>query len=99
MTQYNKFQVKKAEVEILTQLNDRLLELEKANLRSYEVIGEEEEQATDWCTGELLWEDDEQTIPKHRSKYGYVEKSMLTDEEQAYQAAINTIRVSLEKLL
>lgn len=99
MASYNKFQVKKAEVEILTKLNERLADLEKDNLMSYEAVGKETEQATDWRTGELLWEDEEKTIPKYRDHYDYVEKTSLNDEEAAYQAAINTIRQALEKLL
>lgn len=99
MAQYNKFQMKKHEVDILTKLNERLTDLERENLLSYEPIGYEENQATDWRTGELLWEDDAHTIPTHRRTYGYVEKETLTDDEMAYQAAINTIRTALEKLL
>ena len=99
MAQYNKFQVKKHEVDILTKLNERLNDLEKDNLQSYEVIDPCAQQATDWRTGELLWEDEEKTIPKYRPEYGYVEKTTLNDDEQAFQAAVNTIRASLEKLL
>lgn len=99
MAQYNKFQMKKNEVEILTKLNERLADLEKDNLMTYEAVGKETEQATDWRTGELLWEDEEKTIPLYRNRYDYVEKPTLTEDEQAFQAAINTVRLALEKLL
>lgn len=99
MAQYNKFQIKKAEVDILTKLNEKLADLEKDNLMTYTVVGKETEQATDWRTGELLWEDEEMTIPKYRDHYDYVEKSVLTDDEKAFQAAVNTVRQALEKML
>lgn len=97
MAKYNKFQEKMAEVEILTELNTKLNDLENYHLKSYEKVGEK--QKVDWRTGEPVWADEEHTTPVMDDVYDYVPKAEFTEEDYAYQAAINTIRQAIEKLL
>lgn len=72
------------------------------NLNSkWAVIGKEDEQATSWSTGELLWEDEEKTIPKYRNKYGDVPKTAedYTEEDKIKITAVKKVMVMLEKAL
>lgn len=100
--QLNVFQVNKVKMEILERLYASLLEMEKDAATDYRIVGKEDEQATDWRTDELLWEDEEKTIPKYRDKWDHVE---LTKEElderpeaRAKLAAIIEVKKYLEKL-
>lgn len=97
----NKFLVKQYEAEALSKLADKVEELLNDNSRSYEVVGKEEEQARDWRTNELLWEDEEQTVPKLRDKYGYVDidPADFDEERLARHTAYNSILKKLEGLL
>ena len=67
--------------------------------QSYEEIGTSEEQDTNWKTKELLWEDEEKTIPKYKKIYGYVDKAELDDEDKAKIKAVDTIIDALLKLV
>lgn len=72
------------------------------NLNSkWTVIGKEDEQATRWSTGELLWEDEDKTIPLYRDKYGDVPKTTedYTEEDKIKITAIKKVMVMLEKAL
>lgn len=97
----NKFLVKKYEAEGLNKLADEINRLMNDACRSYEVVGKETEQARDWRTNELLWEDDEQTVPKFRDKYDYVDIPVadMDDERFAQYTAYQNLLVQLEKLL
>ena len=94
-----RIQEKRAQLEILQQLFDRLKSIEQDCLQSYERVGEE--QATDWRTGELKWEDEEKTVPKMTGKYEYIPKSVedMDDDEYAKYLAVDHIRTILEKLI
>lgn len=96
----NKFMERKIEAEILSDLYEELEGKLKNATTRYEVVGKEEEQARDWRTDELLWDDEEHTIPRYRDKYDYVpvaEKD-LTDEERLRIKVIKSLMVKLEKL-
>lgn len=67
--------------------------------QSYEVIGTSDEQDRSWSTKELLWEDEEKTIPKYKKIYGYVDKAELDDEDKAKIKAVDTIIEALLKLV
>ena len=69
----NKFKERQIEAEILGELYEKLENDLKYATKSYERVGKETEQARDYKTGELLWEDDEQTIPKFRDNWDYVD--------------------------
>lgn len=66
---------------------------------TYEVVGEEEEQATDYRTKEPLWEDEEHTIPMHRKIWDYVPKTFLNDEDKRQIYTIGKIEKELMKLI
>ena len=96
----NTFTRKKIEAGILCDMYDWLESRKKGLLQNYDVIGKEEEQATDWRTSELLWEDEEHTIPKYRDKYGYVDipEDELSSEAKCELAIIDDLEQKLEKL-
>ncbi len=96
-----KIQMKKAMLEVIEELYSSLENTEKNITHSYEVVGKEDEQATDWRTGELKWEDEEKTIPYYKNKYDYVKRDEadFNDYERAKLDAINEIRKALDKLI
>ena len=67
--------------ELTTAIVDTIGDKLKGIKSEYTIIGKEEEQAKDFRTGDLLWEDEENTIPKFRDKWGWVEKE-LNDEDR-----------------
>lgn len=95
-----KLKTKKA---LITILADRLFPAldseEKDTREDYRIIGDSDEQATDWRTGELKFNDDGEPIME--KKWGYVQKTQeeLTEDDIARLAAIETLRTALEKLI
>ena len=91
---------KKAMLDVMERLFRELDSIEEWEVKEYKKVGLENEQATD-REGNLLWEDDDKTIPKYRAKYDYVEipKNMLCDDSIAKLEAIEKIRTALEKLV
>jgi len=90
---------KKVTLEILENLFETLEREEQYAKQEWRCVGKEEEQATNWKTGELLWEDEEQTIPKYKDKYEYVDKEELTEDDKIKLNAIENVRKALEKLI
>lgn len=92
---------KKALLDVLERLMTTIDSIEKDATIEYRVIGKSEEQAKDWKTDELLWEDEEKTVPKMRDEYGYVDltEDEMTDESLATLEAIKTVKEVLEKLV
>lgn len=97
----NVFTEKKAVLEVLEGLMESLDSQLKDATYSFEVVGKKDEQAKDWRTGELLWEDEEHTVPKYESKWDYVliPEEKLSDAQVAKVHAIATVREMLEKLI
>lgn len=95
----NSIKVKRITLEYLERLMNNLESYEDDVKMEYTVVGKEDEQARNWKTDELLWEDDEQTIPKYRDKYDYVPKKELEEDDKIKLDAINTIKKALEKLI
>lgn len=97
----NKFEEKKIEAEVLSELYETVLSKEKSIRTTYEVTGHEDEQAKDWRTGELLWEDEEKLIPKYRPKYEEVTRGDddLSEEDRDKLRIYANLRTKLEKLL
>lgn len=95
----NKFKEKQILAELLNDLYTVVEEKEKETRREYKVVGEE--QAKDWRTGELKWEDDEHTIPKMTDKWDYVSKKddELTEEDMIRIHMCHHIKTQLEKML
>ena len=96
-----KFAVKKAQLEILERFTKILDDMKSESTTDYRVVGKETEQATHWKTGELLWEDEEMTIPKYRDRYATVELSEneLSDEQKAMLTAIDNMIAELDKMV
>ena len=92
---------KRAMLNVLERVFDQLEDISKDCTMTYEVVGKRDEQDTNWRTGELLWEDDEKTIPKMKDKYDYVPipEDDMTDEQICKLHAINEIKNALEKLI
>lgn len=95
----NTIKTKRITLEYLEQLMESLNRFEDDVKKEWAVVGKEEEQAKDWRTDELLWEDEEKTIPKYRDKYDYVPKKELDEDDKTKLDAINTIKKALEKLI
>ena len=100
MTKVNKFKAMQAKAEILDELYARVQEKHKDAFQEYRSTGEQE-QCTDWRTDELLWEDEEKTIPKMRDVYGWfdIPENELTEERLAKIWACETLLEALEKML
>ena len=81
---------------------ERILNDEEQDVgQIYKIVGKETEQATDWKTDELLWEDEEKTIPKYRDRYDYVAKTddEMTEKDFARLSAISKLRETIEKMI
>lgn len=91
---------KKAMLEVIDRLFYELANIEEWEVKEYRQVGVEEEQATD-RDGNLLWEDEEKTVPKYRAKYDYVDipKNELSLDALAKLDAVTKVRTALEKLV
>lgn len=94
-----RFTVMRKQAEVLERLEDVLNEIIRDKSMTYDVVGKEEEQARSWKTGELLWEDEEHTIPKYKNKYDYVPKTELDEDDQITIDVCNGFLKKLDKLI
>lgn len=77
------------------------VENEKSSVRKeYRDTGELK-QSKNWRTDELLWEDEEHTIPKMEHVYAYVDKSdeELTEDDKIKLSACDYVLEQLLKLI
>ena len=97
----NKFKEKQYVAEILDKLYKEVEREEMDCGREYRKVGETDEQDRHWKTGELLWKDEEKTIPRMKEKWDYVEKSKeeMTEEDYAKLTACKYIKAQLEKMI
>ncbi len=93
----NKFKEKQILAELLNDLYNVIEEKENETRREYKVVGEE--QAKDWRTGELQWEDDEHTVPKMTGKWDYAPKEELSEEDMIRLNMCTYIKTQLEKMI
>ncbi len=100
MANVNKFKVRKAEAELLDILYRTVEEKLSETHREYKPT-QEQEQDKDWRTGELLWEDEEKTIPKMKNIWAYVDitEEDMDDDRLATVEACKHIMAALEKLI
>ena len=85
--------------EILADLYEEV-ESKERNIRThYQPIGEK--QAFDWRNNELIWEDEEKTIPKMEKEWGYVDKDEeeFTEEDRMKLKVCQQIKAQLEKMI
>ena len=101
----NVFMERRKRIEVLEALDKELDSQLRNCLYDYQCVEETvtDEQDRHWKTDELLWEDDEHTIPKMKvnRRYDYVRRpdSELTDEDRAFQKAVEDVRKCLIKML
>lgn len=101
----NKFMEMRKKIEVLERLDKELDAIIRDSICEYKCVKETvtDEQDTAWRTGELLWEDEEHTIPKMRvdREWDYVPRpeETLTEEDKATQRAVDDIRKALLKLV
>lgn len=101
MKQTTNIRIKKAELEVLDEiykfLEDRLT---SHPFTDWRVVGKYDEQAMDYCTHELLWEDEEKTIPKMRDRYDSVPvpEDEYDEDMIARKAAIERLMAAIDKL-
>ena len=94
-------QRKRAGLDILERVYRCLDDMEKDYSMKYDCVGKETEQAKDWRTGELKWEDDEHTIPYYNSKWDYVliPEDELTEDQKQHLVVINSLRDILNEYI
>jgi hypothetical protein len=97
----NKFKEKQFLAEILDKLYREVQAEEDSCRQEYTKVGVTDEQDRQWQTGELLWEDEEKTIPKMKAKWDYVAKSEeeLTPDDCAKIKACQYLKAQLEKMI
>ena len=94
-----KFDEKRIEAEILGELYKIIEERESGIRRDYRIVGQYDEQDTHWKTGELLWKDDAQTIPKMKDRWEFVDKEELSESDEMYIAVCRRIKSALERMI
>lgn len=97
----NKFKEKQFMAEILNDLYTEVENKEESCRREYRKIGVTDVQDKHWSTGELLWEDEEKTIPKMKDEWGYVDKDDedLTEDDRLRIKVCQYIKAQLEKMI
>lgn len=90
---------KTAMADILREVNTNLEYIRKQYATEYKPVGQE--QAYKWEDHKKvpLWEDEDQTIPKLRDTWDYVEKLELTEEDKLHLEALDKVEELLMKLL
>jgi hypothetical protein len=97
----NKFQEKQILAEVLNELYNAVEEKEKRVHYEYKIVGKKDTQSRHWNTGELIWEDEEKTIPKMEDDWQYVAKADedLTEEDILKLKVYKYVMAQLEKML
>ena len=97
----NKFKEKQYVAELPDKLYREIEREDKDCVQEYRRVGTTDVQETHWKTGELIWEDEEKTIPKMRDKWDYVQKSEeeMTEDNYAKLKACQYIKTQLEKMI
>jgi len=100
-TTINKIAVKKAQLEIIERFTRVLEEMKNDARTDYRITGKETEQARSWKTDELLWEDEEKTIPKYRDRWESVEltEEEMTEDKKAMLVAVEQMMNTLEEFV
>ena len=95
----NKFQEKQMLAEVLNELYSTVEEKEKRVHYEYKVVGKKDTQKKDWRTGELLWADEEKTVPIMEDDWQDVEKEDLTEEDRLKIKVYQYVMTQLEKMI
>ena len=96
-----KFDEKRIEAEILGELYKHLEDKETGIKIDYCIVGTLDEQDTHWKTGELLWEDEEKTIPKYEDDWQNVPRADedLTEDDRIKIKVYQYVMAQLEKMI
>lgn len=97
----NKFKEKQILAEILLDLYNVVEQREKDCQQDYRKVGVTDEQDKHWRTGELLWEDEAQTVPKMKEKWDYVAKTEeeMSEDDRLRLKVCQQIKAQLEKMI
>lgn len=100
----NKIQMKAKELEVIASLYEELERMEKNELDEYRQLDDMEQKSVynyETHERELVWEDDEETIPVMVHKWGNVARPYeeLTEEEKLKVDAIRKVKAYLEKAI
>lgn len=97
----NKFKEKQFTAEILSTLYEQVEACERSRKTDYRKVGVTDQQATHWKTGELLWNDEEQTDPIMKEIWDHVEKDEadLSQDDKLYIKVCQQIKAQLEKMI
>ena len=100
-TKITPLQAKRAQLDVIEKLLEALDDVKKNTKCDFKVVGKKDEQARNWRTGELLWEDDEKTVPKYEDKYDYVPipEDELSEERKAKLGVIHDIKKIINSLI
>lgn len=93
----NKFKEKQLLAELLNELYDIVQRKEDSVHTEYRRVGEE--QAKDWRTGELKWEDEEKTIPVMTDKWADMPKDELSADDELTIKVCQYVKTQLEKMI
>ena len=100
MKTYDNINVKRATLEVIESIYRDLDNKVQETKQEYKKVGvDETKQRKSWKTGELLWEDEEQTIPSYEPIYDYVDKEELSADDIAMLDAIAIVCKALDKLV
>lgn len=96
-----KLKEKQEIIRILGRMYDILENEMRDAIYDYAEVGRETQQKKHWQTGELMWEDDEKTIPRFDPIYDWVKKNPedISDRDRILISAIEKIESHLDKLL
>ena len=95
----NKFQEKQVMVEVLGELYSTLEDKVKRVSYEYKIVGKRDTQSRHWNTGELIWEDEEKTIPRMDDDWQEVKKEELTEEDELKIKVYKYVMAQLEKMI
>ena len=93
--------VKRETLGVIETLLGKLAELDNDVRTDYRITGKTDKQRTSWRTGELLWEDEEKTVPSYEDKWECVNKTAdeLTEEDLAKLDAIELLSKRLAEMI
>ena len=97
----NKFQEKQILADVLNDLYNTVEQKEKQVHYEYKIVGKKDVQRRHWGTGELMWEDEEKTIPLMEDDWQNVPRAEedLTEEDLLRIKVYKYVMAQLEKMI
>lgn len=96
----NKFETAKVKAEILERVYNSVKDMRDQVTRDWRDLGTTH-QEKNWRTDELVWEDEEKTIPHMVKDYGYVDKTSdeYTEADKIQMKVLDEVLAYIEKLV